>query len=459
MAYASVPNVRGLVKQRRRYWYRAAVPEDVRLHFAGQSTHWENLQTDDLRMATARVHRAASDFRSRVLEARGRTGTVEEDALAWRRKIEEARTIDPDDTGRPDANDMVDFAIREAAKQYAKGGYAAVERSARLFHDGSEGDALLELGGPQAKTFVAIALEGRQPLAPFVAPWATHRATEVEPKTASMDKAAALRFVEAFPLASDVTSEAVADWIAKRRGDGFSGATVQREVSGLKAFWSWLQSRGEVPKDKTPLAGHRFKDRAKAKAAAKRQAFTPQEVAALHAAALKAEDQQLADLVAVLALTGLRREEACSLKVGDVANGWLSIKDAKSSAGWRSLPIAKPLAPVVRRLIAKRTAGYVFTGLDADRFGNRGDALGKRFTRLKTKLGHGLDKSLHSIRHTVQQALRAAGEHPDVISDILGHHVATVTGGIYGTPEARRSLLPAALAKLSIYPGSLKAPR
>jgi integrase len=271
-----------------------------------------------------------------------------------------------------------------------------------------------------------------------------------------MDKAAALRFVETFPLVSDVTSEAIADWIAKRKGE-VSGATVQREVSGLKAFWGYLQSRGEVPKDQQPFAGQRYKDRRKDKAAAKRRAFTPQEVSALHAAALKADDQQLADLVAVLAYTGMRREEACALKVADVAGGWASIQDAKSEAGWRSLPIVKTLAPVVRRLIGKRTAGYIFDDLDVDRFGNRGDALGKRFGRLKTKLGHGPEKVMHSTRHTIQQTLRAAGEHPDVVSDVLGHEVETVTGGIYGTPEARKKLLPAALAKLT-YPGTLKAP-
>ncbi|WP_395713529.1 tyrosine-type recombinase/integrase [Reyranella sp.] len=457
MAYVSVPNVRGLVRQRRRYWYRAAIPEDVRGHFGNQSTHWANLHTDDLRTATARVHRAASDFRSKVLEARGRVGTVEEDALAWRQMIAEARRdAGPDDRSGPDATDLVDAAIREASRQHVRGGYAAVERSARLFHDGSEGDALLELGGPKAKTFVSIALEGRQPLFPFVSSWSAVRTTEVQDKTASMDKAAALRFVEAFPLVSDVTSEAVADWIAKRRGE-VSGATVQREVSGLKAFWGYLQSRGEVPKDQQPFAGQRFKDRRKDKAAAKRQAFTPKEVSELHAAALKTEDQELADLIAVLAMSGMRREEACALKVADVSGGWASIQDAKSEAGWRSLPIAKPLAPVIRRLIGKRTTGYVFDGLDADRFGHRGDAVGKRFTRLKQKLGHGDTKTAHSIRHTVQQLLRAAGEHPDVVSDVLGHHVATVTGGTYGTPEARKRLLPAALAKLS-YPGTLKAP-
>jgi hypothetical protein len=89
MAYVSVPNVRGLVKQRRKYWYRAGVPADVRDAFDGKLQYWENLHTEDLRTATSRVHRAASDFRSKVLEARGRVGTVDDDALHWRRTIKQ----------------------------------------------------------------------------------------------------------------------------------------------------------------------------------------------------------------------------------------------------------------------------------------------------------------------------------------------------------------------------------
>ena len=123
-----------------------------------------------------------------------------------------------------------------------------MSRAAYLFHEGSEGDALLALGGPKAKAFMDIAVGGEKPLAPFVTPWAAVRVTEVEPKTASMDKAAVLRFVAAFPLASDVTKAAVADWIERRKGD-VSAASVQREVTGIRSFWSYLQTRGEVPED------------------------------------------------------------------------------------------------------------------------------------------------------------------------------------------------------------------
>lgn len=428
-----------VVQRRRRYWARFQVPPDVRDTFDGKSEAWINLHTEDRRQADARAHRAASDFRARVMEARGRAGTVEADALMRRKELDDG---DPDMRGS-----IVDIALKAAADKYVPGGHAAVEKAARLFHDGSEGDALLELGGPKAKTFVDIALLGKRPLLPFVAPWAAVRATEVEPKTASMDKVAVSAFVDAFPLAGDVTKAAVAEWITWRRAE-VSAATVQRMVSGVRSFWSYLQARGEVSADLAPFAGHTFKERRKVRAENKKVAFKPEEVSALYKAARDGGDSQLADLIALAAYAGARREELCVLKIDDVADGWLSIRGAKTDAGDRDVPVHKAITPVLKRLIGKRKAGFVLDGLDEDQWGHRGDAVGKRFTRLKQALGHGSGKTFHSIRHTFSQVLRGEGITEDLVADVLGHKLATMTGGRYGSREARKKLLPSAVAKV-----------
>ncbi len=307
--------------------------------------------------------------------------------------IEEVRQkgSDPDEMG---PGDMVDFAVQAAADKYVPGGFKAVARAAYLFHEGSEGDALLALGGPKAKAFVDIALGGQKPLAPFVTPWAAVRVTEVEPKTAAMDKAAVLRFVGTFPLASDVTKAAVADWIERRKGD-VSAASVQREVTGIRSFWSYLQTRSEVSEDLAPFAGLRFKDRRKDRASARRVAFKGPEVSALYAAALRAEDQQLADLIALAAYTGARREELAALRVDNVSwtgGGWIAIKGAKTDAGNREVPIHNAAAPILRRLMGKRSSGLVFDGLEGDQWGRRGDVLGSGSRGSRRRWGMGLTR-------------------------------------------------------------------
>ena len=445
MAAKSIRFPRYVVKQHNRFWARFGVPEDVRPAFNDKPEYWVNLHTDQLHIAAAKVHRIASEFRARVAEARGMAGAVEADALDWRKAVNDAD---------PEHRDVaIEQAIKAAANLYVPGGIKEVEKTARLFHDDDNAAALVDIGGPKARAFVDIVLEGKKPLRPFIGPWSSVRATEVEPKTASIDKAAVSRFVDKHPIASDVTKPAVAAWIEARKAE-VSAATVQREVSSLRSFWSYLQTRGEVSEDSTPFAGQRFKDRRKDRAAAKREAFSLAEVSALYSRALDAKDQELADLIALAAYTGARREELATLKVADVANDWISIRGAKTDAGDRDVPVHSAVAPILARLIGKRKTGHVFEHFDEDKWGHRGDAVGKRFTRLKVAAGHGPGKTLHSIRHTFSQALRAQDVSEDLVADLMGHRLTTMTYGRYGSRAAARKLLPAALGKLT-YPKPL----
>lgn len=429
-----------LRKQGRRYYARFQVPADLRGTF-GKGEVWVNLATEDRRLAETRANREASRFRAQVLEARGKDGTVEQDALDWRREIDASEGL---------TDEVVGAAIKRAAEEYVNGGYARVVRDAQRFHEGNEEDALAELGGPKAKTFVDIALLGKKPLLPFVSPWAAIRKTEVEPKTAAMDERAVRRFVGRFPLLHGVTKAAVAAWIQDRKTE-VSAATVQREVTGIRAFWGYLRSRDEIPAEAPdPFADLRYRERKKDAARAKRQRFTPQELSALFKAARDAGDQPLADLIALAAYTGARREELAALRIEDVNDGWITIHEgqAKTEAGGRDVPVHPKIAPILRRLRGKRTGGFVFEGLDEDRYGKRGDALGKRFSRLKTAMGHPSTKTFHSIRHTVVSLLEGAGVPENLTADIVGHRKTTMSYGIYSGRGATRPLLPEALRHL-----------
>jgi integrase len=449
---------KNLVRRHRRYWSRHRVPPDVAEAFDGKQELWSNLGTDDPRLAEARCLRANSDFRSRVLEARGRVGTVDADALVWRRRIEE-EVSEPGDYPIAYEN-----ALQFASNKYVKGGWRAVSRHANLFHEGSEPAALVELGGPKAKAFVDIAIAGHKPTRSFVTPWFSTREREVEKSTAFMDHRAVTSFVAAHPLVTDVTKANAAKWIEGRRRD-VTAATVQREVSGLRSFWQWLRSHGEVSDDAPdPFQGHKFQDRRKRVEEARREAFTPEEASRLYKAAIERPDDgsTLGALVALGAWTGARREELVSLKVSDVAlegrDRWITIRGAKTSSGNRTIPAHPAIVPLLKRLVGERTTGFLFGDLEADRFGRRGDLIGKKFTAMKQRLDFPAEKTFHSLRHMFVQQVRALGVPEDLVADLVGHKLASITGARYGTAEARRKLLPAAVAKLT-YPGALKAPR
>jgi integrase len=271
-----------------------------------------------------------------------------------------------------------------------------------------------------------------------------------------MDKTAVRRFIEAFPLLHRVTKGAVAEWTEKRKQQ-VSASTVQREVTGIRAFWGYLRSRDEVPADAPdPFANLRYKGRAKDSAKAKRKGFTPVELAALYGAARDAKDSVLADLIQLAAYTGARREELCALRIEGIADGWITIEEgeAKSEAGGRDVPIHPKIAATIRRLKGDRKSGFLFAGLGVDHYGHRGDAVGKRFSRLKTAMGHSSTKTFHSIRHTVSGLLEAAHVAENLSADLVGHRKTTMTYGLYSGRGATRELLPGAIKKLS-YPKPL----
>ena len=55
--------------------------------------------------------------------------------------------------------------------------------------------------------------------------------------------------------------------------------------------------------------------------------------------------------------------------------------------------------------------GYLLSGLTFNKYGDRSNAIGKRFGRLKQSLGFSEKKVFHSIRKTVVTLLEDGGHH------------------------------------------------
>jgi integrase len=138
--------------------------------------------------------------------------------------------------------------------------------------------------------------------------------------------------------------------------------------------------------------------------------------------------------------TGCRIEELCSLKCSEVSGESFVVAEAKSAAGNRTVPIHSRLKPLLTYLSSTSSDGYVLSGLSFNKFGNRSNAIGKRFGRLKSALGFGPQYVFHSIRKTVATKLENALVPESVSADILGHDKPTMTYGIYsgGTSLAVR---------------------
>lgn len=156
----------------------------------------------------------------------------------------------------------------------------------------------------------------------------------------------------------------------------------------------------------------------------------------------------LSGLIQIGAYTGARIEEICALKTAKVEADRLHIEDAKTEAGWRTIPIHPHIADLVADLKAKSADGYLLSDLTYNKYGDRSNAIGKQFGRLKTRLGYGPDYVFHSLRKGVASQLEAAGVPENVAARLLGHEFRTMTYGLYAGGLLPFEVLRDALGKI-----------
>ena len=131
------------------------------------------------------------------------------------------------------------------------------------------------------------------------------------------------------------------------------------------------------------------------------------------------------------AYTGCRLEELCGLKIDNVDTDRMEILDAKSEAGWRTIPIHQHITQLVAELVETSDDGFLLSGLTFNKYGDRSNAIGKRFGRLKTKLEYGEHHVFHSFRKSFATQLENAKIPLNVSARLMGHEISGETFGNY----------------------------
>lgn len=127
-------------------------------------------------------------------------------------------------------------------------------------------------------------------------------------------------------------------------------------------------------------------------------------------------------LCAMGAYTGMRREEIARLTVADVAeDGALVVREGKTAAAVRRIPIHPVLRPLVDRLIMTTNDGYLIPGLlTGGTDSKRGHYLGKRFSNIRRKLGLDSPQTVfHSFRNALAQRCEDK-EVPESTTELIG---------------------------------------
>jgi integrase len=218
-----------------------------------------------------------------------------------------------------------------------------------------------------------------------------------------------------------------------------SNATKMKNFSFARQYWEFLENRGIVDPDKrNPFSELKLSTKKSRSSKTPRTPFTKAEIETLHKEAVRSGDQDLADLIAIGAYTGARINEICSLKCTDVENERgvykLCIRQAKTDAGVREIPVHPKLKPVIKRLMTNSEDGYLMPSSGNNKYNNRSGRYIKRFGRMKKELGFSSGHVFHSIRMTVAtlfEHMESSREFEGVVADILGHEKAGFTFKVY----------------------------
>lgn len=284
----------------------------------------------------------------------------------------------------------------------------------------------------RADAYVRIATGQSFPLGQKIEEWIS--TLKDQPKTIHMKRTDVNRFVERFRYTHNVTKASVRKWVQElEHNEGKSVATIRRMVSPCRGYWDYLQRSGYIHDEIDPFQGavRTSKRHGKASAEQSRRAFAPEQVVRLLQAAQKIADVRLGQLIWLGMWTGCRIEELCALRCTEVTGESFTVIDAKSAAGNRVVPIHSRLRPLLTYLLNTSDDGYVLPGLTFNKFGDRSNAIGKRFGHLKRSLGFDRRLVFHSIRKTVATQLENALVPESVSADILGHDKPTMTYGLY----------------------------
>jgi integrase len=287
--------------------------------------------------------------------------------------------------------------------------------------------------------FFRVAKGEATPIGSLVDLWLTERA-DMKPRQRTDYRRAVTRFAQWSPVAIEGVNRKVAgryiseEMVAK----GKHPRTSNKDISCLSAYWKWLVKRGHA--DINPWQGQSLPKKLAGRST--KRPFTDGEVRTLLSGTA---DTFLLDLMKTAAASGMRLEEIASLKVRDVTGGIFNVRDAKTAAGLRKLPIHSELAALVqRRTRGKADGDFLFEEMGGPRLGvqERGQKGTKRFITYRRRLGieeKGEDQrqsniDFHSFRRWFIQSARnalqdgAKGYDPWTIAEVVGHDTKSGSG-------------------------------
>ncbi len=418
--------------QRGGVWYvQVPVPKPAQ-HALGRKTLERSLRTRDHVQALHARHEVIADFHKQIRNAgkgpepfdaaalvklaqelraaveagdvKPKVAEVDLDAALSALLTRRAKEVDTDDEGRPLLPSPELAAIRKAGAVLSgtDSGMLDLLSERWLKHEESSSIRRATLG------------DKRRHLAKFLK-WAGG-----DTEASSITKPRATEYVEEVLLPWDVTTD-----------------TKRFALNTVRQFYDWLEVRGIVTANPFDKVGRLIRDAARGQHEGDgRRSWQPEEL--LKVLRYVPQDDPMWPLVVLMAYTGARREELCSMRVKNVTETAMFNPSGKTPSARRMIPLHPVIQPLVLRLTETSADGFLIPGLltsGAD--DKRGILIGKRLAYWIRKAGI-TDEALvaHGFRHSVETQMEAAGISLRLRQQILGHHSMTITEEHYTDPAS-----------------------
>ena len=399
------------LQKRRRRWYGVMeIPKALRPHF-NKARFLQSLETESLTVAEVRVLPLVIEWKKALAVAKGGGTGTDDELLATIMKVrQDAQRL----KGQGNSDDVIQMIHEDVAYNRSWN----EERGEFVTDDEALANAVSIIHGSS--------LLLREHIEDYLA------SRDVAPKTTDMQRRNLKLFAQTFEFAENATRPKILDWVNVEltAAQSLSVATVSRMISACRGYWDYLERHKgltlEPPFNK--VLPSKPKRKTKTAMEAEGKAFR---VADYHKLMASCEYPALTDLIHLGAYTGCRIEELCSLKLENVSADRLQIENAKSQAGWRTIPIHRDIAQIVARLVDTSDDGYLLSGLTFNKYGGRSNAISKRFGRLKKALGYSENYVFHSFRKGFATQLENANIPLNVSARLMGHEIHNETFGRY----------------------------
>jgi integrase len=221
--------------------------------------------------------------------------------------------------------------------------------------------------------------------------------------------------------------------------------TAARVVELLGGVWSWASLRDLVPDGPNPTKGVQ-----RVRGEAKERVLTVEELGRLGRAV---GDEPAGSALRLIALTGLRREEAEGLQWSEVDFAASCLRLAETKTGRSVRPIGAPVLELVRDLPRIKDCPWVFPNWDCTGPADLKEGMAEIFARAGLP---GRDEKSQALRRTFGSIAADEGYSDATIGELLGHARRGVTQRYYiRRPDA--ALVAAADRVANRIAGAMKA--